>query len=578
MLFLAKGMSMKIESSDRNVEQLLTSGYFKIPRFQRPYSWERAEVEDFWNDTIVDTDSDYFIGSIVVFQYERGTLGLVDGQQRLTTITMILCALRNLFKAEGEKALASGLHRLVERADINNCNQYILQSETSYPFLQLQIQARDDVDGSASPTSEEESLLKNAFEYVLDNLKEVVRAIQADPSISENKKQERIRDRLVEIRNKILALKVILIQLESEEDAYGIFETLNTRGKDLTISDLARTLITRLIPQRNRNVDRPKDRFNAIIERFETSEADISVNSFLHHYWLSRHEYTTEKKLYKAMKKKIKRKEDANALLDSLESDSVLYRTVYEPNFVKWAMEKRELRDSLMALVLFRVRQQIPFVLSVLRQLERGELALKHAIRALRAVENFHFAFTAVTSQRSSGGISFMYAYHARELGNADTASKKVAIIRDLVGKLRGKRPPYQEFEANFRSILCSEKFTKRKALVRYILRKVTPASPGGVAVDWEGMTIEHLACQSIPKGSGLTDEQVAEMGNLLLVGSDLNDKLKAKPFLEKMRILREENVRVDPYLLRQKEWTAREIRKRTHVLAKEAFDRIWRI
>ncbi len=48
---------MKIESSDRTIEQLLAMGYFRIPRFQRPYSWERAEVEEFWNDTIVDAES-----------------------------------------------------------------------------------------------------------------------------------------------------------------------------------------------------------------------------------------------------------------------------------------------------------------------------------------------------------------------------------------------------------------------------------------------------------------------------------------------------------------------------------------
>src|SRR5436309_13755282 len=123
---------MNIESNDRTVDQLLRMGYFKIPRFQRPYSWERVETEDFWTDTIVESDSDYFIGSIVLFKYANNLFGIVDGQQRLTTITMLLCSLRDSLKAEGFPDLAAGLHQLVERPDIDNKDQYVIQTETSY--------------------------------------------------------------------------------------------------------------------------------------------------------------------------------------------------------------------------------------------------------------------------------------------------------------------------------------------------------------------------------------------------------------------------------------------------------------
>lgn len=111
---------MKIKSDDRDVRDILGSGFYRIPRFQRPYSWDRENITDFWNDTIVDSDSDYFIGSMVMFKLGSSTYGIVDGQQRMTTITMILCALRNAFSREGIDDLASGIHQLVERKDINN--------------------------------------------------------------------------------------------------------------------------------------------------------------------------------------------------------------------------------------------------------------------------------------------------------------------------------------------------------------------------------------------------------------------------------------------------------------------------
>jgi hypothetical protein len=551
-------------------------GYLKIPRFQRPYSWERNEVEDFWTDTIVDSETDYFIGSIVLFRYSKNLFGLVDGQQRLTTVTMLLCCLRNLLKSQGYAELARGLHQLVERPDINNKNQFVLQTETSYPFLQEHIQ-RFDGSNQKLTGSHEEGLLKASYDFITEKLGTAIESVQQDTTLSPDKKKEIIKQKLVEIRDRLLRLKLIVIILENEEDAYTIFETLNTRGKDLTVSDLVRTHLTRLLPQTNQNVDRPKERFNKIIEGFESSEADISINSFLHHYWLSRYDYTTEKKLYKEIRKSLHSKADATKYLDSLEADSSLYRVVHEPTSRKWRIEQEDIRDSLNALNLFRVRQQMPFVLSVLGEWEDRSISLKLARRALRAVENFHFGFTAVTSQRSSGGISFMYALHARQLRNAKGSVNKAKAIGELIQKLRDRRPVYQEFEANFRDILYSEKFTNRKALVQYILAGITKYSVS-TAIAWDRMTIEHLANQSFKPGGSLSDEDVARIGNLLLVSDPMNAKLKSKSFEDKMKILRGSREFLDSYLKQQTHWGKKQIEERTDFLAKLAYEKVWRI
>ena len=112
----------------RDIRALLTSGYYRVPRFQRPYSWTREELEDFWQDTIVEGDAHYFIGSVVAFMDSPGSYGLVDGQQRLTTITMLLCCIRNAFKQENKNDLATGLHTLViERPNVESLPQYVLQ-------------------------------------------------------------------------------------------------------------------------------------------------------------------------------------------------------------------------------------------------------------------------------------------------------------------------------------------------------------------------------------------------------------------------------------------------------------------
>ena len=72
---------MKIRSIDKDIKDILESGFYRIPRFQRPYSWDRENIEDFWNDVIINADADYFIGSMVVFKPPSSdTAGVVDGQ------------------------------------------------------------------------------------------------------------------------------------------------------------------------------------------------------------------------------------------------------------------------------------------------------------------------------------------------------------------------------------------------------------------------------------------------------------------------------------------------------------------
>ena len=168
-----------------------------------------------------------------------------------------------------------------------------------------------------------------------------------------------------------------------------------------------------------------------------------------------------------------------------------------------------------------------------------------------------------------------MYALHARELRNAATLPDRVGVIEELIGKLKAKLPEYQEFEANFRELLCSEKFTKRKPVVQYVLNRLTQNFLG-VRLDAKAMTIEHLANQT---GSGFTDEEVAEVGNLVWVGEKLNSKLGNKSFAEKMRILRSAPVWLDDYIKKQhQQWTPDKIRERTNHLAKVAYSKVWKL
>jgi uncharacterized protein with ParB-like and HNH nuclease domain len=223
---------MDIKPVDQTVKTLLESFFYRIPRFQRPYSWDRENVADFWNDAISSQDLDYFIGSFVVYRQNPGTdtLLVVDGQQRITTITLLLAALRTTLRDNGHEDLARGIQLLIERPDLNNEKQYVLQSESPYPYLQEYIQKYGEPELPASSGGEEDAL-REAYNFLKGQLETVLTAIEGDASVATDKKSDLRKKRLLSIRDKVMRLQLILIQLTSEDDAYLIFETLNTRGR-----------------------------------------------------------------------------------------------------------------------------------------------------------------------------------------------------------------------------------------------------------------------------------------------------------------------------------------------------------
>ncbi len=540
---------MDIKPIDQTVKNLLEAGFYRIPRFQRPYSWDQENVEEFWGDTIVAEDEDYFIGSFVVFR-ARGVPDLhyvVDGQQRLTTITLLLASMREALRNVGFESLAKGVQKLIEREDINNDLRYVLQSETPYPYLQEYIQKYGPPEVPASNGGEEEALAK-AYEYLTKCVSDALASIQTDPTIAQEKKKEKQKEKLLSIRDKLLRLQLIVIQLDNEDDAYLIFETLNTRGKDLTVSDLIKNHLTRLIKPTNRGVDTARDRWKSILGTLEGSAANISVNTFLHHSWLSRRPYTTVKKLFKEIRRAVT-KTEAQEFLDTLVRDAELYRQILEPLSCNWRKEEKPLVDALQALILFRVVQPVPMTLSILRAYREGDLSLSQAKKVLCSMENFHVQFTAVTAQRTGGGTALMYALAARSLLEAPDKNARARVLREFTGKLQQRVPSYQEFEANFREIVYLEHQTKQRPLVQYLLRRFDTYFNTGSVPNYEGMTIEHIAPQRPPSSSGTPNECAGMLGNLILVPQKMNEKLANLPFEKKRAMLEKRKVTLDSTL-----------------------------
>ena len=134
---------MEVEARSQKISNTLSKGRFIIPDFQREYDWEENEINELLEDLQdVRPDESYFIGHMV-FEGKFGgnEFKVIDGQQRITTITIMLCVIRDLFFEKGLNNLAEGINdKYIFAKDVDNNSYIILENKMPYPILQSYVQ------------------------------------------------------------------------------------------------------------------------------------------------------------------------------------------------------------------------------------------------------------------------------------------------------------------------------------------------------------------------------------------------------------------------------------------------------
>lgn len=566
---------MKIESQDTDIETLLVGSYFHIPRFQRPYSWDDENINDFWNDVVANRSEDYFIGSMVAFKKDKQHFGVVDGQQRLTTITILLCVIRDYFLELNSVDLAKGIHQLVERKDRSNRNEYVLKTETSFPYFQEHIQKFNEESELDVDVQEEEKKISNAHELFKKFVGSVLESVEVDASINSNDKNEIKINKLLELRNSVLDLNLIFITLDNEDDAYLIFETLNTRGKDLALTDLVKNHFSKHLKPKSA-VDHTKLKWEQMLDTIYNSSSVISSDNFIYHFWSSRYEAVPLKKLFPKIKKEIS-KVKAKDYLSALVSDSKIYRSIHERDF-DWSKNEKDVSDSLYALQMFKLSQPTPASMSLVRAYKDNKIKYKKLRDTLSAIEKFHFLFTAITSSRSSGGISAMYSSFAIKLFESRNSQEASEIIQDFVAKLRDKRPSMEEFKVAFKEVIYTNSSSKQKNLIRYILEKFSLHYSYKYPVDFDDLTIEHLSPQKNIDQGDWSEASIGCLGNLIFLDQGINRELDIKSFKEKKEILKKRGYSLPDFILNADEWNPENVFKHAEKMAEVAYLEIWKI
>jgi hypothetical protein len=233
--------SFKIESKDLSIEDLYKD-FYTVPDFQREYVWERAQVEKLLQDVFdefYDEDgqllkgSEYFLGSIVVCRAEDGTFSLIDGQQRMTTIYLILCAVRDLIHETGEDPSAH-LTSQISFSSINDVGEeefkhrLVLQYDDSKGILKRIVEEPHNIDVVSQSTSSVERI-RSAYRDIQEFLR-----VNCDTSV------KRLNLFYATFTKRVKLIRIITPTLTN---ALKVFETVNDRGIGLNAMDLLKNLL-----------------------------------------------------------------------------------------------------------------------------------------------------------------------------------------------------------------------------------------------------------------------------------------------------------------------------------------------
>lgn len=544
-----------IKSTTRTVQECFRSCLYIVPNFQRPYSWDIDELEDYWNDVIL-ARGDFFFGSTVTWESESRELfnnsySIIDGQQRLTTSAIVLSVIRDAFLAVADDSDRIGTSDAEEVAQLQN------QARSQADNTQRYLVAEDD-DGKTYPVIERDE----------PNFKEVVQNPSAIPSgkewngsarqigvaraFFETLVQKRIGteslgvaiESLKSIRNNVLKARLIQVELTSEEDGFLIFETLNTRGADLRLADLVKNLLVRGGATSVDDRRTISERWDRLVDRVQTTGGvSGAVDQFMWQSWNSRRTAVTEAELYKNIRTLVEGNPTKHLeYLEELEFDSISFQYIDDVDLLidksslgaKSALKFPGVGDTLRALALFNVSVANSALLALVRKYEKTSLLRKKdLIDACRAVENFHFQFTALENSSSTGGTRGRYNRFAVELEGATSKHSVQDAIKSLKSKLAGSLPDQNDAKKAFAELFYApkarltnaQKRRSRKIFIAYVLlrfaqeHKLLP-----LGQDLTAWSIEHVRPQSLASGNVANPEY--SIGNLALLTGGANAEL----------------------------------------------------
>lgn len=528
---------MSFNAKEERIYDLFSRKIYAIPRNQRRYVWVKTNWQELFNDILYrESKKDYshFIGSIVLKKGEIKdgipTFTIIDGQQRIMTISIFLVSIMYLMKKYDKMDDFDGTKPYVITTNERNKKIVVLDAEnnSSYERIvkQLLVETPESLkDKTVSSFLEKSS--NSSDKNVIAAFKFFITEIEKYISDDNGK--------IVFLRNAIRDIEFINITATSEEDSYTIFEILNARGLDLEDHELLKNYIMRYIePESTR--DKAKQEWREIEEKL----GNTNLKKFIRHYTI--HRYGTQRSKsnkmsdYKIIQKNNER-HDTQGLLDDIIKKSEYYLMLAMPSIDGENKNCSELEYKVFNFFKKRRQEQMrPLLLTLITNHKLEQIDDELYEEVITFLFHFYICFNII-SKESSNKLTGIINKYSEIL--SDHYSDE--LVRNLISDLKKTLPSKLQFIDRFQSIGWSHHdgpYTdaKDKEKVKIILEIFERYKNHGNFQD--NMTIEHV----LPDSEEIENCQI---GNLLPLEDYLNRKCGNMPLEEKLHVYQDSNYKM---------------------------------
>ncbi len=547
----------KIDASLIGIGNIIKSTRFMVPIYQRPYSWTDIQIQDLYrdvSDAMAPPIQDYFLGTIVTTRHEDGRLTIIDGQQRLVTISVLIAAIRDYFRLDGQADRAQDIEReYLFKRDI--------RTQELTPHILLTAEDRDFfvqavAMGPPAPPSTRTSAPESLAQQRLQRATEIAAQFTKSLATTTHKGDERLLDLIDFLTERA---KLVSVSVGSESSAFVIFETLNDRGLDLSITDLLKNFIFRTAGDRVEEAQTAWTQMTAIVTEI-ASEPELK--KFIRHHWVSRHGMTRERELYDAIKKVVKNKTKAVEFSKDLAKAAPFYAGLGNPASELWENYDPAVKQSIEVLDQLGVTQLRPLLLAVFAKFKPDQTA-----QALPMIVAWTVRFL-ICGSGGSGTLETAYAERAGEV-----SSGTIATAQALWDAMKTIIPDDTTFKDKFSKATVSN-VNLAKFYLRVLEQRMRhPDDETIVNPDQGKVNLEHVMPRN-PQGgwSHIQPEVAASMlkriGNLTLLATRLNSKAANSEFAEKKKHFAKSAIKLTQDLCTYTEWTAANIEARQEKLA----------
>lgn len=528
---------MSFEAKESTIDKLLNDTIYSIPRNQRRFVWDKKNWSEFFEDILFVADgitTAHFIGSIVLKDEGKkeglAKFSIIDGQQRIITITLFIAAIMWLFKEKGMEEDFGGTIKYLQAKDLKSQGHIIVDSEFHGSLEQILINIC-----SLTPETVRENKFKGFIDSVSFNKKRDKKIIDCinyfydeTKKITENSDSDNEKRKILKIRDAIINVCFVNIVSSTEEDSYTIFEILNARGLELEDHELLKNYIMRYIqPEENR--DKAKTKWDDMEKTL-----GASMKKFIKHY--ATHKYGNSKgnkeTAYKIIQKATKG-QHIEELLNDLIRKSEYYIKMDSP---KVNIEDcSELECEIFTFFKNRRQEQLrPVLLSIMHQKQREKVSEEQYNEILSFLNTFFVCYNIIGEEKSNKLEDTVYKY-SQIIENSFSNENLDAFLTSLKNKI----PNLDWFTNAVKNVGFSKHYDiykgeKNKERVRVVLEVLEKHYNNGNANanDFE-YSIEHILLDS-------EGEKNSQIGNLIMLEERLNNRCSDKPYKEKVAIYTE--------------------------------------